>query len=347
MTEQDCTTEVTPSVLTVKRAIQALRGGRSTTAAVMLVVMDTTLYVFALAGTLWFPWWPVRLLCSIVAGLAVAILFILAHDACHGSLTSSSRINAVVGRMCFLPALYPFSPWAHGHNHLHHGWTNLKEKDYGWRPFSLAEYRALPVRRRVLERIYRTLPGVALYSIVEIWWTHMMHLTEEDRRSLNHAAARFDRGLVAAYVLVTLAIVMPFGPAAVLLSLLFPWLVFQWLFGTLTLQHHTHPRTRWFRTRKEWSFYEGQIANTVHIVFPRIVELVLHNITVHGAHHADPRVPLYSLPAVQSQLERTFGADVIVERWTLSTYRRLLKTCRLYDYDQHRWLDFDGTPTTP
>ena len=72
---------------------------------------------------------------------------------------------------------------------------------------------------------------------------------------------------------------------------------------------------------------------------------MLHNITIHGAHHANPKVPLYRLAGAQADLEQAFCADMIVERWSLSTHHRLFRTCKLYDYENHRWLDFGGTPT--
>jgi acyl-lipid omega-6 desaturase (Delta-12 desaturase) len=134
--------------------------------------------------------------------------------------------------------------------------------------------------------------------------------------------------------------------SALVLGLFVPWLVFHWLFGIVTLQHHTHPRARWFKTRDEWSFYEGQVANTVHVVFPRIIEFLLHNITVHGAHHIDPKVSLHNLPGTQLQLEQAVGLDVILERWSLTTHRRLMRSCKLYDYERHCWLDFDCRSTT-
>jgi omega-6 fatty acid desaturase (delta-12 desaturase) len=335
-----------PSIVAVKREIRIADVTRSNAAAVAIAALDTLLYASAVLGVLWVAWWPARLVFSIVAGFMIVVLFIVAHDACHGSLASSARVNSIIARICFLPALFPYSSWQRGHNHLHHGWTNLSERDYGWRPLALAEYQALPPWRRTLERVYRSTPGVALYAIIEIWWLRMMRIADEDYRFLDLLTSRIDRGLVFAYAGFAVAVISPFGLSALLMVLVVPLLVFHWLFGYVTFQQHTHPRSRWFKTLEEWSFYEGQVVNTVHIVFPRIVELMLHNITFHGAHHVDPKVPLYKLVGAQVNLEQAFGAEMIVERWSLSSHRRLFRTCRLYDYEHHRWLDFDGTPTT-
>jgi hypothetical protein len=52
--------------------------------------------------------------------LLIVALFVIGHDACHQSYTSSRFLNHVVGRIAFLPALHSFSLWDREHNHRHH-----------------------------------------------------------------------------------------------------------------------------------------------------------------------------------------------------------------------------------
>src|SRR5204863_9541889 len=70
-----------------------------------------------------------------LAGLGIAMLFVVGHDACHGSFTPSRRLNGWIGRLAFLPSLTPFAGWEIGHNQTHHVYTNLKGRDYVWAPF--------------------------------------------------------------------------------------------------------------------------------------------------------------------------------------------------------------------
>jgi omega-6 fatty acid desaturase (delta-12 desaturase) len=335
-----------PSVRHLKQAIRDDDAARSTAIGVALVAIDVSFYAVSLAGAVFLSGLPARVACAAAEGLAIAMLFILGHDACHGSLTASSTLNAALGRLCFLASLFPFSSWEHGHNHLHHGWTNLRDKDYAWQPLSLSEYDALPCWRRTLERIHRSTCGVAFYSMVEIWWLRMIRLAPSDRALLERTPHRFDRLLVGLFAFTMIGMLSLAGMPAVLLGFVVPLFVFHWLFGLVTLVQHTHPRSRWFATRAEWSFYEGQVANTVHVVFPKIVNLILHNSLVHGAHHVDAKLPLYRLSGAQARLERAFRGDTIVERWSLASHRRLFRTCKLYDYERHCWLDFTGHPTT-
>ena len=64
---------------------------------------------------------PAAWLWGLLAGVATAMLFVLGHDACHGSLTPSPRLNRWIGSLAFLPSLTPFSAWELGHNQTHHG----------------------------------------------------------------------------------------------------------------------------------------------------------------------------------------------------------------------------------
>lgn len=333
------------SLASVKAAVRGGTDQRSAPKGLLILVADLGVYVALLAGILVLPV-GYAALCSLALGLSIALLFIIAHDACHGSFTPVPWLNTLIARVCFLPSLFPLSPWEYGHNQVHHGWTNLREKDYVWRPLSLDDYRRLPAWRRLLERSYRSLPGVALYSIVEIWWKRMIVLGKAERRRLSRVERRVDRALVCTYGCALVGFTASFGVSAVILAVLVPWLVFHWLFATVTLLHHTHPRARWCKTQAEWSFLAAQVRNTVHLRFPKLVDRLLHNITVHGAHHVDPKVPLYALPAAQTRLLESVGDEVIEHEWSLRSQLEVLRTCRLYDYDKHLWMDFDGRPTT-
>ena len=333
----------------------------STRIGVAFAVADYMLFYGGAVTAILAPWWTVKAIGVVVSGMAVAMLFALAHDAAHGSLAASRRMNRVLATLCFLPSWYPFTPWIRGHNHLHHGWTNVAECDYSWRPVSPAAYRAMPGWRRGLERLYRSWWGLWIHSIVEIWWKHMAMPRESDRRYLNTRHLAADRLLVATSIALHVAVctlVVPEwstrlgGPAlspavTVAAVVVVPWWIFHVMFSVVTFLHHTHPRVPWFRTKEESSYFAGQVQATVHVELPTWVELLLHNITVHGAHHVDPRIPFRDLPRAQRRLEAVFTDDILIERWSLQTFIAVTRACKLYDYDTHQWLTFSGTRTSP
>ena len=325
--------------------------GQSTWIGIAFALVDYVVFYAGAAIFIVAPWWPAKLAGVAVSGIAVATLFALAHDAAHGSLAGSRRMNRVLATLCFLPSWYPYTPWIRGHNHLHHGWTNVAECDYSWQPVSPAVYRAMPLWRKAVERVYRSWWGLWAHSIVEIWWKHMALPRDSDRRYLNRRHLAADRAFVTAMVATHVGVCWWLGPgwstwaggpslpAAVIVTgvVIAPWWIFHVMFSVVTFLHHTHPAVHWVRKRNEAGFFAGQVRATVHVELPRWVEQVLHNITVHSAHHVDPRIPFRDLPQAQRRIEETFAADVIVERWSLRSFIAVTRSCQLYDYDTHQW----------
>jgi acyl-lipid omega-6 desaturase (Delta-12 desaturase) len=326
----------------------------STWFGLAFTMADYALFAIGAATAIVAPWWLAKCAGVGIAGVAVAMLFALAHDAAHGSLAESRFMNRLLATVCFLPSWYPFTPWIRGHNHLHHGWTNVAECDYSWRPVSPAQYAAMPRWRRAVEHLYRSWWGLWVHSIFEIWWKHMAMPRDDDRRYLNRRHLDADRLLVFCCVAAFAAIcwlvaprwsTVAGGPAlngatVVALVVVGPWWVFHVMFSVVTFLHHTHPRVPWFRTRQESNFFAGQVQATVHVELPKWLELLLHNITVHSAHHVDPRVPFRNLPNAQRRLEHAFTRDIIVERWSLASFIAVTRHCKLYDYDAHQWRSF-------
>ncbi len=132
-----------------------------------------------------------------------------------------------------------------------------------------------------------------------------------------------------------------------LCGVVLPFAIWNWLMAFVTIQHHTHPQAPWFKDPEEWSFFEAQVHGTIHLRLPRWIELVFHNILDHTAHHVDPKIPLYNLTRSQEHLEARYPEDILIMQGSVPALQRVLKVCKLYDYDRHCWLDFNGTPSAP
>lgn len=272
------------------------------------------------------------------------MLFVVGHDACHGSFTSRRRWNACIGRLAFLPSLTPFSTWDLGHNRTHHVYTNLKPADYVWAPLSKAQYDVLPRWRRFLERAYRTPLGVGLYYGVEVWWKRL--LFPGVRYVAPSKRIYFaDSTFCATYGLALALAAAQFGWGGLWWGAAFPFLIWNWMMGATIFGHHTHVRVPWFDNAEEWRRAEPQIRCTVHLVFPWVVRILLHQIFDHNAHHLDVTVPLYRLSQAQAQIEQGCEA-IVVQRWSPATFARHLRACKLYDFRLHQWQDYGGKPTS-
>ncbi len=328
---------------------------RSLRSAVVQLAVRLVVYGAAFVAVLTLSSPALRLLAGLVAGVFSGSLFMIGHDACHQSYTSHNGLNQVLGRIAFLTSYHTYSLWDLSHNRIHHVHTNLKGKDFVWTPLSRPEFDALPWLWRVLHRGFRTPLGLALYYPLEIWAPRLVFPRRKylDRPRRIYTA---DRLLVLAFFAAQLLAVAALGGARsrgwsawaedAALAVVVPWLVFNWMIGFVIYFNHTHPAVPWFDKPGEWSIAPSAIRGTVRLTFPRWTRPFASNIMDHVAHHVDPRVPLARLNEAQQHIEQALPGQIVVQAWSVRELREILRRCKLYDYEAHRWTDFRGSPTT-
>jgi omega-6 fatty acid desaturase (delta-12 desaturase) len=320
---------------------------RSTLLAVALLTLDLALFALGqvlVLGTAALGW---QLLGGVLTTLAIIRLFIIGHDACHGSLTDHAGLNKLLGRIAFLPSLTPFSLWRVGHNVVHHGFNNLRGRDFVWQPLDPAEFNSLSPARRLLERVYRSAFGPLPYYMVEIWWRRLYF---PDRANAPGGRGEFfwDSTLVtvfaAAWIGWLVGVGAHSGGAAhialvVTAGFLGPFLVWIWTIGFVIYLHHTHPDVVWYADKSAWLKAQGMLHGTVRYHVRPVWNWLLHNIMEHAAHHLDSRIPLYRLKAAQAALARLVP-DIPVVELSFRTYWRSVRECKLFDFERRRWVGF-------
>jgi len=321
--------------------------GAANTPGLLAVFLDAVLFVLFVGGSVAAEPMVLRWVFSVLTGIWIGRLFILGHDACHQSLFSSPRVNEVLGRLAFLPSLTPYSLWAVGHNIAHHGFNNLRGRDYVWVPFSPTEFRELPRWRRAMERIYRSGVGCGLYYLLELWWKKLYF---PNRRHVGARRSAFvlDGLLVSAFLvvwltcLVWLAVLLGKSPIeAILLGLVVPFSLWNCLMGFVIYAHHTAPDVDWFDSKQEWSQSRANLTGTISMSIPVLGKL-LHNIFDHPAHHIDTRIPFRRLPDAQRTLERTFPQVFMQRSFSFRDYLATVRTCKLFDYQSKQWCAFSA-----
>src|SRR4051812_48996703 len=173
------------------RTSSALRG-------LLVVAVCAAVYLGTFAGMFLLPTWWARLISLILQPFAIGMLFVIGHDAAHNSLTPIGWLNRLLGRLVMLPAYHPFASWAHNHNTLHHGGTNLKGRHPDFAPFSKEEFDRLPSWRRWLERLYRTPVGIGFYYVFDFYFRCLI-FPRGQHRPPRPLAFQLDRLLVAAF----------------------------------------------------------------------------------------------------------------------------------------------------
>jgi acyl-lipid omega-6 desaturase (Delta-12 desaturase) len=313
---------------------------RSTARALGALAFDTALYVAAVWAAIVVSNPVQTVALGVLAGTAVAFLFVWGHDAAHGALFDSDRVSEVLGTAAMLPSLNMYRLWVFGHNKVHHGFTSLSTIDWIWRPMTIEEYRTRPRRRRLLYRLERHPATCALHYLLRVWWPGMVRFRPDPR-------ARQVRGVTAskvaslAYAVGLGAVAWWFGgPLAAVAVVVVPFLVFTWYIAFFVYLHHTHPDVAFYDDRKEWSALDGQLRSSITIRSSRLWEALTHNILVHTPHHVDTRIPFYRLRQASADLAGVHGADITTYRFGWRTVRLIFRTCQLYDFTEHRWYRF-------
>jgi omega-6 fatty acid desaturase (delta-12 desaturase) len=311
----------------------------------VLLVGVLLLYAYLLVLSLASPT-LVSLALTVPCGMAIGMLFIIGHDACHNAFTASTRLNQLIGRLALLPALHSFSLWDLAHNRTHHRFNNIRGVDYVWEPMTPEEYRSAPWPRRMVYRFCRTPGGVAFYYLIHIWAPRLLLPLPGFIERMRPAYA-LDSALVLTFLLlqlwsvVTIGDMLDKGPCeSLLVGVAMPFLVWNGFISLVIFLHHTHPAVKWYPSVAAWTSDRGALHGTVAVRFPWPFGPLVLAIMEHNAHHQAPGVPLYNLSRMQRALEEQ--GNLVTWRFSWRAYARVCRRCKLYDYDAARWVSFDG-----
>ena len=310
--------------------------------------VDLALYVIGIASVVYFESLVAKIVGGLVAGAALVNLGALLHEAAHRAVVKSRRGNKVIAVVSMTLCLFNYRLWIYDHHVLHHARTNVKGNNF-LSPITLAEYRAMSRLRRALYRTYhsRSGAGILLYFLIERWPTVHFYpgswLPPRFRRSaLGYAALQI---VYAAALLAMLTLIASATGASVAASVLcgfvLPYAIWFTTFSMTVFLQHTHPQVRWYRDAAS----SPPEALSVHVGIPHWINHMSHYGLEHPVHHVSAHIPHYRLKEAQAVLAGIAAPPVVAMRFTAANVSDVLARCRLYDYDAHAWMDFDGTVT--
>ena len=282
----------------------------------------------------------------VLSGLVISGLFVIAHDAAHGALFSSKRINRVVGTVAMLPSWHVYEGWVLGHNRVHHPYTVRQGYDFVWHPTTPEQFAALGWWRKAVHRAEWSWAGSGAYYIHQVWWKKMM-VGPNPARWVK--AIRKDRWIVTAFIAGMLALFTAIGMASGdsvagilwldVRTILLPFLGFAWFIGTMVHVHHIAPDIRWWK-KAEWNKFKAQRQGTTVLRAPKGFDFFFHWIMIHVPHHVDMRVPMYHLEEASAAIEAAFPGSVIDKPLRFRDFLINTRACKLYDFDAGCWLTY-------
>jgi len=224
------------------------------------------------------------------AGFLIRI-FIIFHDAGHGSFFRRSRWNRAVGYFAGILAFTPFRHWTHMHAMHHASAGDLDRRGLGdvW-TMTVQEFVDASRALRLAYRVFRN-PCV-LFCLVAPLSFLLNH-----RFPRKHAGSRANRAIMGTNLGVTLfvaAMSLPFGfvdfvlvftPVFVTASMVGTWLFY--------VQHQFEDV--YWRRRESWDFAAAALQGSSYLKLPRVLQWFTGNIGFHHVHHLNPGIPNYHL----------------------------------------------------
>jgi len=307
---------------------------------------DIVIYVALLAAIAVVDQWWLLVPLELLAGLVVSGLFVLGHDAAHGALFESKKLNSRFARLLFLPSYHIYEAWVFGHNRVHHGFTTRQGMDFVWHPVTPEEYAEMSSLAKLRHKLEWSWLGSGAYYLREVWWNKMVRF---DPPAKHAEAIKFDNRLIASWGVVSIGGAVALGwfmdgtvLAAIVMPIklfVVPFLLFIGSIGWTVYVHHVSPDMKWW-TSKEWNRRAAQTESTTILRVPWFLNFFYHNIFVHVPHHVDMRIPFYRLPEAADAITDALGDTVMDKKLQVSDYFATTKACKLYDFDAGEWLTY-------
>lgn len=335
------------SLLPVLRIIPAECYENPTAKGLFYVIRGFLLYGAVMVGLVFATsWWLVAALWAL-AGLMVVSLFVLGHDAAHGSLFKSNRLNSILGHALFFPSMHVFEAWVLGHNRIHHGHTVREGMDFVWHPVTTEQWAEMNRYKRLQHRFEWSVVGAGAYYMREVWWHKMVRLTDPPRKFVK-AIKRDSRilngwvafALAGSFLLGLLINGGVFSGAWMSLKLVIvPFILFNYFIGWAVYVHHVEPEVKWHK-RREWTKWVGQMEGTTVLRTNWFWNFFFHKIFIHVPHHVDMRIPFYRLEAATKAIHNAFPDLIVDRKLTFGSYLKHTRVCKIYDFDLQAWISY-------
>jgi len=280
-----------------------------------------SVYLLTRVDQIWlmFPLW-------IAAGLFAWGAFVIGHDCGHSSFSRSKGLNQIVGQLALLPILFPFNGWRLMHN-MHHSSANNIELDVDWSPITRDQFNKLGLYKKIVyfsTRKYFWYLGTVRYQFN--CFIPGNFVSKKARREVTYSSLFTLIFGVAAIAI----IVMNTGLSGLWKFFLMPWFFMHFWFSTVTMMQHVSEDIPYL-TSKYWTANASRLLLVNDYKYPWLIQFLMHNITVHTAHHVAPLVPFYNLPAATAALKEKYPNEIREKTFTFGELYRVLTRCTFYD----------------
>jgi len=234
-------------------------------------------------------------------------LFVVGHDAGHGSFSNNKLLNEVMGHLAHASILVPFHGWriSHRDHHANHGHV---ENDESWYPYAKSDYDSMKLSHRLFRfELPFALFGYPIYLFKRTPMKTGSHFLPSSPlfRPSEARSVLTSTGSLIAMLGVLGAITAKIGLAAIAKLYVAPLVVFWVWLAVVTYLHHTDPSCPFYRDG-DWSYLRGGLSTTDRDYGVVLNELT-HSIGTHVVHHLFPQIPHYHLEEANAAIRPVLG----------------------------------------
>jgi fatty acid desaturase len=267
---------------------------------------------------------------GILASLGLAVLIgqcfgslgFLSHEVSHGSIVKTPWLKKVLAGIGFSPFLVTPNFWHRWHNIVHHGNTNMGDKD----PDSFGNQKRY-LRNPSQKKLVKLAPGSGTwYSYLFLFYSFTLHSQAVLWLQTKHRKAfqGFDRKAAIRNMFLLLSGWIAFGiylgPWASLFGLLLPMMLGNFVIQSYILTNH------FLRPQAPTN---NPIDNSMSVNTLKVLDRLHFHFSHHIEHHLFPTMPSCKAPQVrQWLLENVPKSYVSPAHWRAVYY--LYKTPRVY-----------------
>ena len=286
--------------------------------------------VIAMGAVSQVSYWLALLLALPTAGFMIRV-FILFHDAGHGSLFRDTRWNRFVGYLTGIVVFTPFRHWTHSHARHHATSGDLDRRDLGdvW-TMTVDEFMSAPFPLRLVYRLFRN-PFVLFFLISPFGNLIYNRLPVHGiSRGALWAIIWTNLGVVLFVVLMSL----PFGFVNFVLTFLPVMVVASAVGSWLFYVQHQFEGVYWTRA-ENWNYSSAALQGSSYLKLPKVLQFFTGSIGYHHIHHLAPRIPNYNLERAQREVSVLQAVPALRFRDMIHSL-----TLRLYDEAADQMVSF-------
>jgi omega-6 fatty acid desaturase (delta-12 desaturase) len=256
-----------------------------------------TLMITLLASAGLAPWWPARVLLSLLGALLMVRAFITYHDYMHGAILRRSRLAWLLFHVYAAFALTPPRSWNKSHNYHHGHVGKVSAASVGAFPVITARmWREASPMDRLRYRLQRH-PLVLLTGYITIFAVNicLLPLLRDPARHLDSALSLLAHGglitllwIAGGFNMAFFVVLLPMSIAAI-------------IGGYIFFAQHSFKRMR-VMSPEDWTFYRAALESSSYMRLSRIMHWFTGNIGYHHIHHLNMHIPFYRLPEAMAAI---------------------------------------------